>query len=341
VCRYGVRTPFLAMQRSSDSLVQRTVAANVLLVTATLFAASVAGSLDVIDAQGRQFLVLALAVLVTLLVNILVLRRRFRPLERLIARVEAIDPADPSAFAAGAPGGEAAEVDRLARSFRRLLDRIEAERNRAGRMVLAAQEEERRRLARDLHDEANQALAAVSLRLEALRHDTPPELAGKLAETKRLATQAMRELVGLARQLRPAALDDHGLAPALEAHVRRFGESTGIDATFAVEGDLDGLGSERELVVYRVAQEALTNAARHAAPASVAVALAALPDGGAELRVRDDGRGFDAPRPDGLGLQGMSERARLVGGELELRSRPGGGTLVVLRVPREGEEPGR
>jgi len=103
------------------------------------------------------------------------------------------------------------EIDRLAASFRRLLSRIDEERNRSGRLVLRAQEEERRRLARDLHDEVNQSLTAILLRLEALHLSAPPGTEEALAELKRLVNQAMDELLRLARQLRPAALDDHGL----------------------------------------------------------------------------------------------------------------------------------
>jgi two-component system sensor histidine kinase UhpB len=323
--------------KRSDSLLHRTLAANLLLVTATLFAASLAAGLDLtIQEQRRQFLILALAIVLTLLVNWIVLRRRFSPLERLIERVEALDPADPPSFEL--PGGDLAleEVERLAGSFRRLLERIESERNRAGRMVVRAQEEERKRVARDLHDEANQALAAITLRLEALRQDAPPALAADLAETKRLAGQAMEELLRLARQLRPAALDDHGLVPALDGQVRRFREQTGIQAQLSANGDLIALDDDRQLVVYRVAQEALNNVARHSRASAVAVSLQAA-NGAVRLEVADDGRGF-APRSEarGLGLDGMAERARLVGGDVDVLSAPGRGTRVSLSVPLRG-----
>jgi two-component system sensor histidine kinase UhpB len=269
--------------------------------------------------------------ILVLLVNFAMLQRRFHPLERLIEEVERIDPAHPEGLrAAGGPE----EIERLAASFRRLIERIEAERDRSGRLVLRAQEAERKRIARDLHDEANQALAAITLRLEALTHDAPPELAADLAETKRLATQAMQELLGLARQLRPAALDDHGLEAALGTQVRRFREQTGIEARLHTGGELDRLGDDRQLVIYRVAQEALTNVARHSGAEAVDVELIAEP-GSVELRVADDGRGFarNGGSGAGLGLEGMAERARLVGGELAVDSGPGRGTRVTLRVP--------
>ena len=315
-----------------DTLLQRILAVNLLLFAAVMFAASLIAGLDVqVDGERRQFVVLAMAMILVLLVNFVMLRRRFDPLERLIAEVEAIDPAHPAGLsAAGGPE----EIERLAASFRRLIDRIQAERDRSGRLVLRAQEAERKRIARDLHDEANQALAAITLRLEALAHDAPPELATDLVATKRLATQAMQELLGLARQLRPAALDDHGLEAALGTQVRTFREQTGIRAELSTDGALDRLGDDRQLVIYRVAQEALTNVARHAEAATVEVALTAEP-AGIELRVADDGRGFarNGLNGAGLGLEGMAERARLVGGELAIDSAPGAGTRVTLTVP--------
>jgi len=114
--------------------------------------------------------------------------------------------------------------------------------------VLRAQESERARVARDLHDEVNQALTAVSLRLAATAEGAPPELAAELAETQRLAGQAMQELLGLARELRPAALDDHGLIPALRTQVRLFGERVGIEASFAADSPRPLLGEIEQLV---------------------------------------------------------------------------------------------
>ncbi len=323
-----------------DSLEGQVVAVNLLLVTATLFAASLAAGLDLTIQDGRrQFLVLAWAAVLSLLVNMLMLRRRFRPLERLISDLEAIDPAHADGGALPDPPA-VDEIKRLSATFRRLLQRIEAERRRSGRLVLRAQEEERKRVARDLHDEVNQALTAILLRLEAVSQSAPADLADELAEAMALASRAMDELLGLARQLRPAALDDLGLAAALDSQVRRFSEQTGIRAELTTSGEPDDLSDDAQLVVYRVAQEALSNAARHADATRVAVDLDAL-DHGVELRVRDDGCGFDSAASldvkdaerRGLGLDGMAERARMVGGDVSVRSVAGAGTTVTLRVP--------
>jgi two-component system, NarL family, sensor histidine kinase UhpB len=328
------------MARRDDSLIGQIVAANVVLVALTLFAASLAAGLDItVRDQRWQFLILALSIVLSLCVNLWMLQRRFRPLESLIQRIESIDPSEPATLGLGKED-PVTEINRLSGSFTRLLDRIEEERRRSGQLAMRAQEEERRRLARDLHDEVNQALTAILLRLEALAQDTPPERAEEVAELKRLVNQAMDELLTLARQLRPSALDDHGLVPAVEAQLKRFSARTGIEVRMSTGGDPNELPEVMQTAIFRVAQEALANVARHAGATIVEVELDE-DEGRAELRVRDDGAGFDPgaiPRAGtespgaGLGLGGMAERARLVGGELDVRSAPGGGTSVTLRV---------
>jgi two-component system sensor histidine kinase UhpB len=321
------------MTRRDDSLIGQIVAANVVLFALTLLAASIAAGLDLGTSSKRwDFLILALAIVLTLCTNIWMLQRRFRPLESLIDQIEAIDPAEPTS--AGLRRSDPVEeVDRLAGSFHGLLERIEDERRRSGQLAMRAQEEERRRLARDLHDEVNQALTAILLRLEALAQETPPEQRAELAEVKRLVNQAMDELLNLARQLRPTALDDHGLVAALETQMKRYSARTGIETRIDTAGEPEELADVVQTAIYRVAQEALTNVTRHAGATVVALGVEA-DDEGVELRVSDDGRGFDpAVRGSGLGLVGMAERARLVGGDLDVRSAPGGGTTITMRVP--------
>lgn len=329
------------MTRRDDSLIGQIVAANVVLFTLTLLAASLAAGLDLGSSDKRwDFLILALAIVLTLCTNLWMLQRRFRPLERLIDEIEGIDPAEPSPLELRRDN-PVEEIDRLASSFHGLLQRIEEERRRSGQLAMRAQEEERRRLARDLHDEVNQALTAILLRLEALAQETPPERAPEVAELKRLVYQAMDELLNLARQLRPSALDDHGLVPAVETQLKRFSTRTGIEVRLDTQGDPDDLSEVVQTAIYRVAQEALTNVTRHSGATVVELDLEEH-EGAAELRVRDDGSGFDPTliartnsegHSRGLGLVGMAERARLVGGELDVRSAPGGGTTITLRVP--------
>jgi two-component system, NarL family, sensor histidine kinase UhpB len=328
------------MTRRDDSLIGQIVAANVVLVAITLFAASLAAGLDLtVSDQRWSFLILALAIVLTLCVNTWMLQRRFAPLERLIRRIEGIDPAEPAGHQL--PGHDPVEeIDKLSRSFNRLLERIEEERRKAGTLAMRAQEEERRRLARDLHDEVNQALTAILLRLEALAQDSPDTRVDELNELKRLVNQAMEELLNLARQLRPSALDDHGLMPAVETQLKRFSARTGVEITLNADGEPDLLPEDVQTAVYRILQEALANIGRHAGATAVGVDVEVENDR-MELRIRDDGAGFDPVTVSrtgsegpgaGLGLSGMSERARLAGGELDVRSSPGVGTTVTLRI---------
>src|SRR5882757_2506779 len=279
--------------------------------------------------------VLALEV-AALAIGLLRVKRRFGPLERLIEEMEKVDLSRPGPLLPGSIDGigETEEVERIELAFLRMMRRLEAERRRAGSAALAAQEEERARVARDLHDEVNQSLTGLLLRLEAAREAAPPSLEPELAETKALANQAMRELLSLARQLRPTALDDLGLAAAIAGLVDRLGEGE-VEAKIEVDGDFSDLSDDVQLVVYRVAQEALSNAARHSGAPHVSVALRRGPDG-VELSVADDGRGFAfAESERGLGIGGMRERALLVGGDLTIESRPDAGTTVRLRIPAE------
>ena len=262
-------------------------------------------------------------------------RRRLRPLEDLIEAMEKVDLSSPRLHLPPSIDGvgETEEVERLELAFLRMMRRLEAERRRAGSAALHAQEEERARVARDLHDEVNQSLTGLLLRLEAAREAAPPEMESELADTKALANQAMRELLSLARQLRPTALDDLGLAAAIGGQVEQLSRGE-IDARLSTEGDFSDLGDDAQLVVYRVAQEALSNAARHSGATQVEVRLRRAGDGGVALEVTDDGRGFAFDEQQrGLGIGGMRERALLVGGELTIESRPDAGTTVRLTVP--------
>ncbi len=315
-------------------LLSQVLAVNTLLVVVTVFAASVAAHVDLGDVGGsRQFLVLTAAILMTLLANNFVMRRRFAPLESLTRTMECVDLTVPG-VRAQAQDGEPADVTRLRESFNLMLARLEAERTGSATAVLRAQEAERARVARDLHDEVNQALAAVSMRLAATAGHAPPAIAAELAETQRLAGQAMQELLGLARDLRPAALDDHGLLPALRTQVRLFGERWGVPAHFTADGTRPLLGEFEQLVVYRVVQEALSNIARHANASTVKVTVRGCNGPKVRVTVTDDGDGFDPDRlrDGGSGVAGMRERALLAGGRLEITSAADGGTSIELTV---------
>jgi two-component system, NarL family, sensor histidine kinase UhpB len=315
----------------SRSLLVQVLSVNLLLVAGTTVVAAIA--LDhraASDVRGREMIVLGLALVATLLGNWLLLRRRFTPLDRLITAMEQIDLATPDRQLLTSDRIDSADTKRLAAAINRMLARLEAARREAGRAAIQAQERERRRIAQDLHDEVNQALTAVSLRLQASIEQAPAPLRRELAETKRLAGQAMEELLALARHLRPAVLDDHGLLPALHSQVRDFSDQTGIRASFEVRGPVSRLTPEQQLVVYRVTQESLSNVAQHSGAHTVDVELSFI--GRAVLRINDDGRGFIQRREGGLGLSGMRERALLVGGHLNIWSAQGQGTRVELTL---------
>ncbi|MCD6015266.1 MAG: sensor histidine kinase [Solirubrobacterales bacterium] len=305
---------------------------NLLVVVAAVVATMIADLS--LSETPEAALVLGLAIALTIVSNLFLLQRRFKPLEDLIDQMERADLSRPGANLrlAHSPGSPE-EVERLHHAFIRMLERLEAERRRASSAALEAQEEERARVARDLHDEVNQSLTGLLLRLEAAREKSPPALAGELAEIRALGNQALQELLALARQLRPTALDDLGLKAALASHVTELGRQSGIRTTFEAEGDIASVPRDVQIVAYRVAQEALSNAARHSGAAQVRVRLEHT-DGAVELSVADDGRGFTFDQASrGLGLAGMRERALLVNGDLRVESRPEVGTNVRLRVP--------
>jgi two-component system, NarL family, sensor histidine kinase UhpB len=316
------------------TLLTQVLAVNTALVAVTAFVAAVVARERLNDAVSSQgLLLIGLAVLAVVLLNSLLLRRRLEPMGRLVETMSEVDLASPG-MCAEVSRGASSEVQRLTADFNRMMSRLEHERRESGRAVLRAQEQERSRIAQDLHDEVNQALTGILLRLEATMADAPPHLINELADTKALATQAMEELLHLARELRPTALDDHGLVPALASQIAAFGERTGIRSRFLPPtGQLPRLSDEEQLVIYRVTQESLSNVVQHAGASRVDVELNTV--GRTVLRVRDDGRGFESRNGRGrnrLGVSGMRERALLVGGNLAIFSTPGEGTTIELTM---------
>jgi signal transduction histidine kinase len=202
------------------------------------------------------------------------------------------------------------------------------------RRVVAAQEEERRRLALELHDETGQALTSILLGLKAIGTAQSKEEAKRAeADVRVLVVQALQDVRALAVELRPSALDDFGLGSALERLAQTFGERSGIETT--VEARLEErLPPEIETTLYRVVQEALSNVVKHAAAEHVSIVVSQRGSTVAAT-IDDDGRGFDQDdvRDEALGLLGMRERLALVGGSLEIESAPGGGTTLAAQVP--------
>ena len=315
------------------TLLTQVLLVNLLLIAAAVIAASIASNPENSLRDSASIgLVLGFALAATVAVNIWLLSRRFEPLQRLVTEMQTADlskPPEPPAVTEGP-----VEVVSLERSFHAMLERLEAERRGAANAALSAQERERERIARDLHDEVNQALTALLLRLAAVRRQAPdPEVAAELAEIGSLISRAMSELLDLARGLRPTTLDDLGLKAALATLVEEVEREAGIAAGFEAEGELDGVPDDVQLVTYRVAQEAVTNVIQHADAGHLRVRLIGAADGAIELRVSDDGNGYAGGRSnERLGIAGMRERALLCGGELTVESEPGAGTRVTLQA---------
>src|SRR3954463_9882506 len=270
--------------------------------------------------------------LVALLVaNLVLLRPAFGPLQELAETMRRHDPLSPGARARVVGGPD---VVTIARAFNEMLDRLEAERRDSARHALMAQEDERRRIARELHDEVGQTLTGVMLQVEGLSATIPDTLRPQLDELRETARHGTEEVRRIARRLRPEALDELGLRSAMAALATAFSEQARVQVERRLETGL-ALSQEQELVVYRVAQEALTNVARHAQAGRVELRLERCQEW-AVLTVRDDGRGLG---PEALrsanGIRGMRERAMLIGAQLSVGAAAGGGTEVRLRVPLE------
>ena len=278
--------------------------------------------------------VLAVTLIVTLIANALLLRTALSPLTHLPALLRRVDPLQ-SGERLQVPGtpSEAAE---LARAYNDMLDELESERLQSTRRALSAQESERLRVAQELHDEVGQTLTGILLGLARILRTAPAELTPQLEEMLETTRASIEDVRRIAQSLRPEPLEDLGLAGALQALSRRLSERSDLRIRCHVPEDLAPQAPECELVVYRVAQEAMTNAIRHSHGASVSLTLR---EGGdyLALSVRDDGRGLREATLENGGIRGMRERASLVGGTLQVISAPRAGTEVRLTIPLKRE----
>jgi two-component system sensor histidine kinase UhpB len=279
----------------------------------------------------------------SVLINAVVLRLALQPLHALERTVDRVAAGDLNARA-GRVLFRDPDVERLGETLNTMLDVLQEHRGLLQKMseqVLAAQEDERKRIARELHDETAQGLATLLIRLKILeRARTAPEMRKQIDELRELTAETLEAVRKLAVELRPATLDDLGLVAALEGYTESYGARIPVHVAFRADGfdERDGrLAPQLELVLYRVVQEALTNAAKHASAHEVHVELHRMPDE-VVAAVADDGQGFDVDemmrsRERGLGLFGMQERLALVGGQLMIDSAPGLGTRIHARVP--------
>ncbi|MER6715485.1 MULTISPECIES: sensor histidine kinase [unclassified Streptomyces] len=271
---------------------------------------------------------------VMLVANAALLRWGLAPLDRLTRLMTTVDLLRPGQRLSAHGGGELAE---LIRTFNSMLERLEQERAASSGRVLLAQEAERRRIAQELHDEVGQSMTAILLGLKRAADDAPGPLREDLREVQEITRDSLDEVRRLVRRLRPGVLDDLGLVSALTSLTEDFATHTGLQVTRRFAADLPPLEPETELVLYRVAQESLTNAARHADAEGVVVTLGHS-DTRVILAVTDDGCGIKAPR-EGAGILGMRERALLVGATLDITPAPRAGTQVKLTVPLPRKQP--
>ena len=273
----------------------------------------------------REVVVLAVGLVVILGVNAALVQASLRPLDGMTSLMERVDLLRPGERARVTGNGDVAH---LVRTFNDMLDRLEAERSASAARALAAQEGERRRIAQELHDEIGQSLTAVLLSLRRAIDRAPPQLREELRAVQELVRASLDEVRQVARRLRPDVLDDLGLTSALRALAAEFTTAAGIPVRLRLDERLPPMDKATELVIYRVAQEGLTNIARHAGASNVELALTDK-DGSVVLRVADDGRGM-AGASEGAGIRGMRERAILIGADLSVGPRGTPGTEIRL-----------
>ncbi|MEJ1197308.1 MULTISPECIES: HAMP domain-containing sensor histidine kinase [unclassified Streptomyces] len=271
---------------------------------------------------------------VMLVANGALLRWGLAPLDRLTKLMTTVDLLRPGQRLPVSGGGE---VPELIRTFNAMLDRLEHERATSTARVLLAQEEERRRIAQELHDEVGQSMTAILLVLGRAADDADQPLRDELYQAQEITRESLDEVRRLVRRLRPGVLDDLGLISALSSLTHDFATHTGLRVVRRFDAGLPALDPETELVLYRVAQESLTNAARHADARRLEVSLGPA-DGAVTLSIADDGRGIEAAC-EGAGIRGMRERALLIGAALDITSAPGAGTRIRLTAPVPRKQP--
>ena len=278
--------------------------------------------------RATQAVIVVGGLAITLVTSAVLLRRAFMPLERLARRMDTVDLLRPGQRL---PVGRSDEVGRVVSAFNHMLDRLERERHENGRRVLAAQEAQRIGIARDLHDEIGQLLTAVLLQLNSIA-ETAPTHRVEIDRAREAVRRALDEVRRISRELRPEMLEQLGLVSALTELSTTFARASGVSVERRFDIPLPRFSPDTELAVYRIAQESLTNVARHSDAAHVWIALAHGLDS-VVLRVVDDGCGFGGVPVEHGGLRSMRERALSIGGALAIEEGAGGGVEVRLEVP--------
>jgi two-component system, NarL family, sensor histidine kinase UhpB len=280
-----------------------------------------------------QAIVLAAGVVIVLVANLLLLRPLFAPLERLAYRMEELDVLR---AVRPVPASSPGEIGALERAFNRMIERLETERRQAGTRALQAREEERQRIARGLHDEVGQTMTGVLFLLKQLAQSAPDPQKGPLDEAQEAIRTNLEEVRRIAQELRPEALDHLGLPSAVNNLAGAFARRTKVAVERHIDPQLGKLPPNVELVLYRVAQESLTNIARHSEATRVSLDLRRN-GRSVVLRIADNGRGFEHPHVEGGGLRGIRENALIIGGALKIKPSPTGGVEVRLEVPIQND----
>lgn len=269
--------------------------------------------------------------LVMLAVDFALITRAVRPVARLTALMQSVDLLIPGERIP--IPRQRSEVTVLAEAFNDMIERLERERRDSGLRALSERESERRRVADELHDQIGQTMTAIALQLDRIQARAPDGLRDECVDARDGLLAGVEDVRRLARDLRPEALDTLGLVPALTSLADGMAQRTGIPVDRSLQRDLPQLSDDEQLVLYRVAQEGLTNAVRHARPGRVELTLQAA-DGAVALCVRDDGIGLGQVLTSaGGGIRTMRERALSIGSRLRIDSEPGGGTVVRLQLP--------
>jgi two-component system sensor histidine kinase UhpB len=312
----------------------RVLALNAAVVTTMAVAIAIVLPAPFAHIASDDAAILAVTLAITLIANTLLLRKALAPLTHLPSLLRRVDPLQSGErLQVPSAPSEAAE---LAQAYNEMLDELESERLQSTRRALSAQESERLRVSQELHDEVGQTLTGILLGLSRASKIAPAELAPELEQLLETTRASIGDVRRIAQRLRPETLEDLGLTGALQALSRGLRERSDLHIHCRVPDDLPSQSAERELVVYRVAQEAMTNAIRHAHAASIGIALRADPNH-LVLSVRDDGIGMSKASREGGGMRGMRERANLVGGTFQVLSAPRTGTEVRLEIPLDGE----
>jgi signal transduction histidine kinase len=322
-------------------LLGKLAGANLLIVLAALVGVAAERRFN---ASGNVVSILGVALGASLVVNLLLVYVALRPLNDLETAAGRVSAGDLDARVAPSILADR-DVARIGTTLNGLLDRLTEDRARVRRLaaqVISAQDEERARVARELHDSTAQILTAVMLQLgAAARESDSPPLTERIATLRELAAEALEEVRSLSHTMHPRILDDLGLAAALEWLGRQTSSQTSLDVQVCASDGETQIPAPLASVLYRVAQEALRNAVRHADADIVELRLR-QESGTAVLEVSDDGHGFDVTsaeeRRPGMGLFSMRERVALVNGRLVVTSARGRGTRVVATVPLTNQE---